>query len=83
MDMTIAYREVGTYRGAAALCGCDPKTIKRALARLAAGDVPPARKEPERNYDAVRDVVAARVERTAGRITAKRLLPEARAAGPR
>jgi transposase len=81
MDMTIAYREVGTYRGAAAMCGCDPKTIKRAVARLEAGDVAPVRKEPVRNYDAVRDVVVARVERTAGRITAKRLLPEARAAG--
>ncbi len=81
MDMTIAYREVGTYRGAAAMCGCDPKTIKRALARVAAGDVPPAKQEPVRNYDAVRDVVVARVDKTSGRITAKRLLPEARAAG--
>ena len=41
MDMTIAYREVGTYRGAAAMCGCDPKTIKRALTRVAAGDERP------------------------------------------
>lgn len=81
MDMTAAYREVGTYRGAAAMCGCDPKTIKRALARLAAGEVPTARREPERNYDVVRDVVAARVKKTSGKISAKRLLPEARAAG--
>ena len=81
MDMSVAFREVGTYRGAAAICGCDPKTIKRALARLAAGDVPPTHKEPVRNYDAVRDIVAARVDKTSGRITAKRLLPEARAAG--
>jgi len=81
MDMTGAYREVGTYRGAAAMCGCDPKTIKRALARLAAGETLPARKEPERNYDVVRDLVVARVDKTEGRISAKRLLPEARAAG--
>jgi transposase len=81
MDMTAAYREVGTYRGAAAMCGCDPKTIKRALARLAAGDVPALRNEPDRNYDVVRDVVVARVGKTAGRISAKRLLPEASAAG--
>jgi transposase len=81
MDMTNAFREVGTYRGAAAMCGCDPKTIKRALARLEAGGGPPPRKEPVRNYDAVADVVAARVAKTAGRISAKRLLPEARAAG--
>lgn len=81
MDMTIAFREVGTYRGAGAMCGCDPKTIKRALARLATGDTPVERKEPDRNYDVVRDVVVARVDKTAGRISAKRLLPEARAAG--
>lgn len=81
MDMTAAYREVGTYRGAAAMCGCDPKTIKRALARVAAGVVPAERKEPERNYDVVRGVVVARVGKTAGKISAKRLLPEARVAG--
>jgi transposase len=81
MDMTAAYREVGTYRGAAAMCGCDPKTIKRALARVGAGERPADRKEPERNYDVVADVVAGRVKKTAGRISAKRLLPEARAAG--
>ena len=34
-----------------------------------------------RNYDLVRDLVAERVEKTQGRITAKRLLPAARAAG--
>src|SRR3984885_6693873 len=81
MDMINAFREVGTYRGAAGVCGCDPKTIKRAVARLEAGGGPPTRKEPVRNYDGVADVVAARVARTAGRISAKRLLPEARVAG--
>ena len=81
MDMTIAYREVGSYRGAAAMCGCDLKSIKRALARLAAGDTPAVRMEQARNYDVVRDVVAARVDKTARRNSAKRLLPEARTAG--
>ena len=81
MDMIAAYREMGTYRGAAAMCGCDPKTIKRALARLAAGEVPARRKEPKRNYDVVGDVVAARVSKKSGKISAKRLLAEARAAG--
>jgi transposase len=81
MEMTNAFREVGTYRGAAAMCGCDPKTIKRAVARVAAGGMPPVRKEPARNYDVVRGIVVARVDKTAGRISAKRLLPEARAAG--
>ena len=76
MDMIAAFRGVGTYRGAAAMCGFDPKTIKRGLARLAAGDVSALRREPERNYDVVRDVVAARVKKTSGKISAKRLLPE-------
>jgi hypothetical protein len=77
-DMTAAYREVGTYRGAAAMCGCDPKTIRRALARLKAGDQRTQRKELQRNYDVAAGVVAAPVARTSGRISAKRLLPEAR-----
>ena len=47
MEMIAAFPEAGTYRGAAAMCGCDPKTIKRALARLAAGDVLALRGEPE------------------------------------
>ncbi len=33
MDMIAAYTDVGSYRGAAALCGCDPKTVKRAVER--------------------------------------------------
>jgi transposase len=81
MDMTVAFREVGTYRGAAAMCGCDPKTIKRELAHRAGDDGSVGRKERARNYDVVVDVVAARVAKTSGRISAKRLLPEARAAG--
>jgi hypothetical protein len=81
MYMTNAYREVGTLRGAAAMCGCDPKTIKRALARAAAGDAPVSRAVRPHNYDAVSTVVAARVAPTSARISAKRLLPEARAAG--
>ena len=79
--MINAYREVGSYRGAAEICGCDPKTVKRAVVRQEAGDVRPERAERARNYDVVVDVVRARVTTTAGRISAKRLLPEARAAG--
>ena len=79
--MINAYREVGSYRGAAAMCDCDPKTVKRALGRLEAGDVPAERTARARNYDVVIDLVRARVAKTAGRISAKRLLPEARAAG--
>ena len=81
MSMINAYRQVGSYRGAAVMCDCDPKTVKRAIERAEAGGVAPRRAERARNYDVVVDVVASRVDKTAGRISAKRLLPEARAAG--
>jgi hypothetical protein len=29
MDVVAAYKNVGTYRGAAEICGVDPKTVKR------------------------------------------------------
>jgi transposase len=81
MDILSAYREVGSYRAAAAICGTTPKTVKRAVladaARNDAGDV----EVVVHNYDKVRDVVADRVAKTQGRITAKRLLPVAVAAG--
>jgi hypothetical protein len=44
MDIIAAYREVGTYRGAAATCGTTPKTVKRVIDRQEAGDARPARK---------------------------------------
>jgi transposase len=81
MDIISAYREVGTYRGAAALSGTTPKTVKRVIDRHESGGVAPARVVREHNYDAVVDVVAERVEKTKGKITAKRLLPAAQAAG--
>jgi len=80
MDMHAAYREVGSYRAAAEICGTTPKTVKRSvLAAPAAerGEIPVV----EHNYDAVRDVVIERVERTKGKMSAKRLLPVVRAAG--
>ena len=33
MDISSAYREVGSYRGAAAICGTTAKTVKRVIAR--------------------------------------------------
>jgi transposase len=94
MDVISAYREVGTYRGAAAICGTTHKTVKRVIeahnaangpvSQAAGGDagaaVAPKAPRP-RNYDEVADLVARRVEATSGRITAKRLLLEATAAG--
>jgi transposase len=81
MDIISAYREVGTYRGAAVACGTTHKTVKRVIARHEAGGVVPERGARGHNYDGVAELVAARVKATAGRISAKRLLPVARAAG--
>jgi hypothetical protein len=81
MDIISACREAGTYRGAAATSGTTPKTVRRVIARHEASGGAPARAPRERNYDAVAGLVAERVARTVGRISAKRLLPAARAAG--
>jgi hypothetical protein len=81
MDIISAYREVGTFRGAAALSGTTPKTVKRVIERHEAGGGAPVRVPRGRNYDGVAELVAARVDKSAGRISAKRLLPAARAAG--
>jgi transposase len=81
MDIISAYREAGTFRGAAVISGTTPKTVKRVIARHEAGGGVPPRSPRVRNYDAVGALVAERVGKTAGRISAKRLLPAARAAG--
>jgi transposase len=81
MDIISAYREAGTYRGAAVISGTTPKTVRRVIARHEAGGSSPARAPRERNYDIVTTLVTERVARTSARISAKRLLPAARAAG--
>ena len=81
MDIISAYREVGSYRGAAAISGTTHKTVKRVIARHEAGSGVPPRAARRRNYDAVAGLVAARVKASSGRVSAKRLLPAAQAAG--
>jgi transposase len=81
MDIIAAYREAGTFRGAAQIAGTTHKTVKRVIARHAAGRAAPERAPRGHNYDGVAAVVAERVEKTQGRISAKRLLPAVRAAG--
>lgn len=84
MDVVSAYRDVGTYRGAAEICGVDPKTVKRIVLAHEAGELDESRagrKSVARNTDVVRDLVAKRVDDTKAKVSAKRLLPEARAAG--
>jgi transposase len=80
MDVIAAYRDVGSYRGAAQICGTTHKTVRRIIEAHEAGQRP-GRQVRGRNFDQVRDLVVQRVEKTLGRISAKRLLPQARAAG--
>jgi transposase len=81
MDIISAYREAGTFRGAAVISGTTHKTVRRVIARHEAGGEAPARLPRPRNYDGVAVLVADRVRSSQGRISAKRLLPAARAAG--
>src|SRR5438105_12953000 len=80
MEIVNAFAAVGSYRGAAALCGTTHKTVKRVLERLEAGELEP-RVSPPSNTAGVVDLIAQKVQATDGRISAKRLLLVARAAG--
>lgn len=82
MDIVTAFEQVGTYRGAAALCGTTHKTVKKVVdANRAGSPVSAPRRAGPRNTDAVRHVIDEKVKATDGRISAKRLLPIAQAAG--
>lgn len=84
MDVISTFRDVGSYRGAAEICGVDAKTVKRKVLAWEAGELDDqraGRRPVAKNTDVVRDLVAKRVEATKAKLTAKRLLPEARAAG--
>jgi transposase len=78
MDIISAYREVGSYRGAAEICATTAKTVKRVVDAHQRTDTD---SPTPHNYDGVAELVAQRVDKTKGRISAKRLLPAARAAG--
>ena len=65
MDVVAAYRDVGTYRGAAEICGVDPKTVKRKVLAHEAGELDEGRvgQAPvPKNTDVARALVAQRVE---------------------
>ena len=83
MDIVAAYEQVGTFRGAAALCGTTHKTVKRVVFAHEAGEPPdrPRRPVGAKNTECVKDVIAEKVRASDGRISAKRLLPIAQAAG--
>ena len=55
MDIVSAFQSVGTYRGAAAMCGTTPKTVRRVIARWRAGE---SLESSARPRDKKTDVVA-------------------------
>lgn len=82
MDIINAYEETGSMRAAAALCGTTHKTVKRVLGRRTAGQLPGRRRVPAPGLaEPYTDLIYRKVKATDGRITAKRLLPVARAEG--
>jgi transposase len=84
MDIISAYQQPGSYRAAAELCGTTHRTVKKVVDKFEAdqaGTAPPARVERTHNYDTVAELVAERVDKSQGRMSAKRMLPIARAAG--
>lgn len=84
MDVIAAFENVGTYRGAAVMCGVDPKTVKRKVEAHRRSELAGQRKprpKTARNTEVVRQVVTDKITETKGKMTAKRLLPIARAAG--
>lgn len=81
MDIISAYQQIGSYRGAAELCGTTHRTVKKVIDKFEAGESAPPRAERAHNYDAVADLVTERVEKSQGRMSAKRMLRIARTAG--
>jgi hypothetical protein len=77
MDILSAFREVGSYRGAAEICGTTHTTVKRAVLADAEPDAVAVAAVVVHNYDGVRDLVAERVAKTHGRISAKRIAAHA------
>ena len=78
MDMYAAYLDVGTFRGAAAMCGTSHHTVKdEVLKHLVGAERQSAKAQRAKNTDIVTDLVDKRVRSSHGRISAKRLLPVA------
>lgn len=79
LDILSAYRDLGSYRAAAALCGTTHRTVRRVVERHGR---PPIERPPRpKTTDRLGELIAGRVRATDGRISAKRLLPACRAAG--
>ena len=78
MNIISAYRQVGSYRGAAELCGTSHKSVKRVVEKAEGGGSTP--RECRGHVISTWSLAAARVDKPGGRISAKRLLPIARPA---
>jgi len=79
LDILSAYHELGSYRAAAALCGTTHRTVRRVVERHGR---PPIERPPRpKTTDPLTALLEERVRATDGRISAKRLLPAARASG--
>jgi transposase InsO family protein len=61
MDIIAAYRQVGTYRGAAVMCGTTHKTVKRIIEQAEAGGKAPGCMSRGHNYDPVAGLVTEKV----------------------
>lgn len=81
MDIVNAYEDLGSYRAAAQLCGTTHKTVRRMVERRSAGDEEWLSSPRPKQTDPYLELIRTRVKATDGRISAKRLLPHARAAG--
>lgn len=81
MDIVNAYEQLGSYRAAAKLCGTTHKTVRRLIERREAGEKIMQYHPRPKATDPYLSLIAAKVRSTQGRISAKRLLPQARAAG--
>jgi hypothetical protein len=78
LDVITAYREVGTYRGAAEICGVTHKTVKRIVTR---DEADRERVERRKNYESVRPLVVEAMKDTRGKLSSKKLFPKAVAEG--
>jgi len=79
LDILTTYQELGSYRATATLCGTTHKTVRRVVEQQ--HRPPPERPPRPKVTDPVLELITAKVKRTDGRISAKRLLPLCRAEG--
>ena len=81
MDIIDAYQDLGSYRAAAHLCGTTHKTVRRMVERREQGEEQWRSASRPKHTDPYLELIRTRVKATDGRISAKRLLPLAQAAG--